>query len=154
MQYYAMVSNASILLPVVSSGENSDAILTTNLHRFSDIDYDMRNELISERLKNLMNKFLTRYDFLPFFFVDTDTRESLVFWRFRPPVYEGFDATFRNDGIVSHIAFDRFDDVPIAFTVKSPRGVRSIVVRLAVAESALRRSIFGVDFLRVTVNEH
>jgi hypothetical protein len=146
MRYYTMESNANIQLPVVPKGEKSEVILTTDIQRFRSIDYDMRNQLISERLKNLMSQFLLNYDFVPFIFLDSDTRDSLVFWRFRPPIYKGVEATFRNDGIVSSIEFGRESDAPIAFTVKSRRGVRSIVVRVAVAESALRRSILGVDF--------
>ena len=137
------------LLPKQTSGNNSEVVITSNLSRFDNIDYDMRSELISDRLKRLMEMYMPKYDFHPVVYLDTAKDEQMIFWRFRPPTYDDFDAEFRNDGIVSHITF-RDDRYPIVFTARSPRGVRSIVVRLAVAESTLRRCILGVKFTKVT----
>jgi len=41
------------------------------------------------------------------------------------------------------------NNAPIMFTARSPKSIRSIVVRMAVAESALRRGILGVKFIKV-----
>ena len=149
MRYLVMEPVGNTLLPTVSGGKNNEVVIASNLSRFDNIDYDARSELISERLKLLLEKYLPKYDFQPVVYLDTAKDNQMIFWRFGPPTYDGFDAEFRNDWLVSHITFmdDRY---PIAFTARSPRGVRSIVVRLAVAESALRRCILGVKFTKVT----
>jgi len=137
------------LLPTPPKGTSTDVVLATDLIRFSEIDYDERSELISDELKLLMEMYLPRYDFKPVVYLGKEKDERIIFWHFRPPVYEDFQAMFRSDGIVSSIEFAN-TNAPIVFTVRSPKGKRSIVVRLAVAESALRRSIFGVKFTQVT----
>ena len=149
MRYFVMEPDGNTLLPIAPKGEGSEVVVTTNLGRFSEIDYDARSELISDRLKLLMEMYLPKYDFVPVVYLDTAKNEQMVFWRFRPPQYDDFEADFRNDGIVSRITFND-DRYPIAFTARSPKGKRSIVVRLAVAESALRRCILGLKFTRVT----
>jgi hypothetical protein len=73
---------------------------------------------------------------------------TAVFWRFRPLLYEDYQAAYRNDGIVSRLSFP-ISNAPIVFTARSPRGIRSVVVRMAVAESALRRGILGVKFTKI-----
>ena len=148
MRYYVMEPLGNTMLPTAPKGENAEVVVSSNLSRFSDIDYDARSELISDRLKLLMERYLTKYDFKPVVYLDREKEEQAVFWRFRPPLYEDYQAIFRSDGIVSHIAFPN-NNAPIAFTARSPKGVRSIAVRMAVAESALRRGILGVQFTKI-----
>ena len=149
MRYLVMEPSGISLLPAAPKGEGSEVVVASGLSRFCDIDYDDRSELISDRLKLLMEMYMPKYDFQPVVYLDTSKGEQMVFWRFRPPAYDGYEADYKNDGVVSHISFmgDRY---PIVFTARSPKGVRSIVVRLAVAESALRRCILGLKFTRVT----
>jgi len=149
MRYFVMEPLGNTLLPTAPKGGDAEVIVTSNLSRFEEIDYDARSELISDRLKLLMEMYMPKYDFSPVVYLDTAKEEQMVFWRFRPPQYDDYEASYRNDGTVSHIAF-RDDRYPIAFTARSPRGKRSIIVRLAVAESALRRCILGLKFTRVT----
>jgi hypothetical protein len=148
MRYYAMEPTGSFLLPAVPKGVNAMAVEASDLKRYSGIDYDARSELISDRLKLLMERYLPRYDYQPVVYVDRDRNEQLRFWRFRPGHYTDCQATFRSDGVVSHISFPN-NDAPVVFTARSARGVRSIVVRLAVVESCLRRNMFGLKFTKV-----
>ena len=149
MRYLVMEPVGNTLLPIVSGGKSSEVVIASNLSLFDNIDYDARSELISERLKLLLEKYLPKYDFQPVVYLDAAKNDQMIFWRFRPPTYDDYDVVYRNDGIVSHITF-RDERYPIVFTARSPRGVRSIVVRLAVAESTLRRCILGVKFTKVT----
>ena len=149
MRYYVMEALGDILLPIAPKGEEAEVVRASDLGRFSEIDYDARSELISDRLKLLMERYMPKYDFQPVVFLDIEKQEQLVFWRFRPPFYENYQATFRNDGQVSYITFPD-NNAPIVFTARSPKGVRSIVVRMAVAESTLRRCILGLKFSKVT----
>ena len=149
IRYFVMEPVGNVLLPMAKKGESADVILTSDLSRFDEIDFDERSELISDRLKLLMEMYLPRYDFQPVVYLDNTKDEQMVFWRFRPPVYTDFQAEFRSDGIVSSIMFPN-TNAPIAFTARSPKGKRSIVVRMAVAESTLRRGILGVKFTKVT----
>ena len=150
MRYFVMEPQGDILLPTAPKGEEAEVVLSSDLSRFYEIDYDARSELISERLRLLIELYMPRYKFRPVVYIDQPKEEQLVFWRFRPPPYmEEYQATYRSDGIISHFVAPN-NDAPIIFTARSPRGVRSIVVRLAVAESVLRRGIFGVKFTKVT----
>ena len=72
----------------------------------------------------------------------TNSVKLIAFWKFAPDVY-GVNAVFRADGIVSHITFNN-NNIPLIFTVLSPRKERSVVVNLAVAESIFRRKILGL----------
>ena len=151
MRYFVMEPQGDKLLPLAPKGEDAEIVISSVLDRFYDIDYDMRSELISERLKLLLEMYMPRYNFRPVVYLDQPKEEQLIFWRFRPPTYtEDFQATYKGNGMLSHFVPPN-NDVPIIFTARSPkRGVRSIVVRMAVAEGALRRGIFGVKFTQVT----
>ncbi|MCL1873566.1 MAG: pentapeptide repeat-containing protein [Clostridiales bacterium] len=148
MHYYTMEPAGALLLPAAAGGENTELVLVSDFKHFNDIDYDARSELISERLKLLMEQYLPEYDFEPVVFYDKEKDKQTIYWRFQPPLYEDFHTTYRSDGIVKSISFP-INDAPIVFTVRSPKAVRSIVVRMAVAESILRRSILGVKFTKV-----
>jgi len=149
MRYYVMEALGDVLLPSAPKGDDAEVVNAADLAHYSDIDYDSRSELISDRLKLLLERYMPAYDFQPVVYLDVEKQEQLVFWRFRPPNYENYQATFRNDGIVSYISFPD-NNAPIVFTARSPKGVRSIVVRMAVAESTLRRCILGLKFNKVT----
>ena len=143
-----MEEQGKSLLPLAPKGDDAEVVKASDVDRFCETDYDARNGLISDRLKLLIEKFMPRYDFQPVVYLDAAKEEQAVFWRFKPPVFEKFKATFRNDGIVSHITFTS-DRAPIIFTARSPKGMRSIVVRMAVAESTLRRCILGLKFTQI-----
>jgi len=148
MRYYVMEPQDDILLPSPPKGEDAEIVLATDLGRFNEVDYDARSELISERLKLLMEQYMPKYNFRPVVFLDQAKEEQLVFWRFSPPPHTDIEAVYRNDGMVSQITFLN-DRLPIIFTTRSPKGIRSIVVRMAVAESALRRGILGLKFTKI-----
>jgi len=148
MRYYVMEVFENNSLPAAPKGEDAQVVIASDLNRFSEIDYDSKNELISDKLKLLMEQYMPKYDFQPVVYLDMQKQEQAVFWRFKPPQYEDYHATFRNDGIVSHISFNN-NNAPIVFTARSPKGVRSIAVRMAVAESTLRRCILGLKFTKI-----
>jgi hypothetical protein len=149
MRYYVMEALENNYLPNAPKGENAEVVKTSDVGRFSEIDYDSRNELISEKLKLLFEQYMPKYNFQPVVYLDVEKSEQAVFWRFRPPAYDDYQAVYRNDGIVSHITFPN-NDAPIMFTTRSPKGVRSIAVRMAVAESTLRRCILGLKFTKIS----
>ena len=148
MRYYVMEALGKILLPLAPKGEDAAVVRASDLSRFGEIDYDSRSELISDRLKMLMERYMPKYDFQPVVYMDTEKQEQSVFWRFRPLTYGDYEATYRNDGIISQIVFPN-NNAPIVFTARSPKGVRSIAVRMAVAESTLRRCILGLKFTKI-----
>lgn len=151
MRYFVMEGLGTVLLPPAPKGENPEVVLASDLGRFGEVDYDLRHELISNRLKMVIEHYLPRFDFQPLVYLDIEKQEQAVFWRFRPIQYTDYQATFRNDGIISGISFPN-NYAPVIFTARSPRGVRSIVVRIAVAESVLRRCILGVKFTKLNDN--
>ena len=144
-----MESLENMSLPAAPKGENSNIVLVPDLNNFNEIDYDSRNGLISDRLRALIESYIPGHNFETVVYLSSDRAEQAVFWKFNPPLYRDYRAAYRNEGIVSHISFSN-DHAPITFTAKSPKGVGSIVVRMAVAESALRRGILGLKFTAVT----
>jgi hypothetical protein len=149
MRYYIMEQFGNTRLPAAPKGKIDEAILATDLGSFCQVDYDEHSGLIGEKLKLLMELFMPEYEFEPVVYLDMAKGEQVVFWRFQPPLYSDFHAIFRKDGIVSSISFPN-NHAPIVFTAKSPMGARSVIVRMAVAESALRREIFRVKFTKVS----
>ena len=149
MLFYVMEPVDGILLPAASKSDEAEVIATSDLSRFSEIDYDTRSNLISERLKLVIERYLPKYDFQPVVYVDSPRNELMVFWRFKPAYFDGFQADFRSNGIVSSISFPE-EIGPLIFTARSRKSAQSTIVRLAVAESILRRCIFGVKFTRIS----
>ena len=149
MLYFVMEPLERIALPLASKDDEMEIIAVSDLNRFNEVDYDVRSGLISERLKLPMERYLPKYDFKPVVYLDAQKQEQLAFWKFRPTFYGDYQAEYRSDGIVSRILFPN-NRAPFVFTARSPKGVRSLVVRLAVAESILRRCILGVKFTRVS----
>lgn len=149
MRYYVLESLENTSLPSAPKGDSAEVVKTSDMSGFSEIDYDSKNELVSDRFKLLLEQYMPKYDFQPVVYLDIAKQEQTVFWRFKPAPYEDFKANFRNDGIVSNISFPN-TNAPIVFTARSPKGVRSIVVRMAVAESTLRRCILGLKFTKVS----
>ena len=149
MRYYVMESHENKSLTVAPKNKSTDVVIAPNFKNIDNVDYDYRNSLISDKLHTLLSSFLLRFNFESVIYSSSDGSEHAIFWKFNPPIYTDCQASYRNDGIVSHIAFTN-DRAPIAFTTCSPKGVRSIVVRMAVAESALRRGILGLKFTKVT----
>ena len=99
--------------------------------------------------------FMPTYEFdsVPVVFLSADRVDLAVYWKFDPPVFECFDAAYRNDGFISLIKF-KGNKQPLIFTAVSPKGMRSIVIHMAVAESALRRSILGLKLTKLQMHKN
>jgi hypothetical protein len=82
-------------------------------------------------------------------YLDSVKPDFTALWIFNPPVRSDFEVTYRTDGHVSQIT--PTDDMPHIFMVKSPKGIRSIIIHLAVAESMLRRNIYGLKLTRLYI---
>ena len=120
----------------------------TNLEIINGIDYFSRYGLISDDLKRLFEIFMPGFSFELAAYLDSAKSDVTALWLFNPPVYSDFQSTFRTDGTVSHV--NTIDtDMPRIFMVKSPKGIRSIIIHLAVAESMLRRNICGLKLTRL-----
>ena len=50
------------------NGRNQEVVKTSSMSAFGEIDYDARSDLISEKLKLLMEKFMLQYQFEPTMF--------------------------------------------------------------------------------------
>jgi len=174
-----MEAKNEISLPKGEKNTNIKTVTPEVLNSLNGIDYDMRSALISDSFKNLIELYMPKYDFKPVvYMVPVDKKRLLqymaeanrakgnkeleaklqppqpnqmVFWIFNPPklhLEEDCKAMFRSDGIVSHISF-LGKKMPIVFTVCSPKGISSVIVRMAVAESALRRNFLRLQFTKI-----
>lgn len=179
MRYYTMGVQNKMSLPKAEKGLMTKTVTEESLKSSNKIDYDIENGLISQNLKNLMELYMLKYDFKPFVYMVPVEDQLLLdyiaevkraegnkvleanlqppqpnqatFWRFTPPKLQlnvDYKATFRPDGVITHISF-LGKKMPIVFTAVSPNGVSSIVVRMAVAESALRRNFFSLKFTKI-----
>lgn len=104
------------------------------------IDYIAEENLISDRLKNLIEMYLPKLEY------ESVKKDKKTFWKFNPPVYEGCSVEY-NNGTISKILFIS-NTIPLAFTICSPEK-KYVMVRLAMAESILRRGILGLKFTRM-----
>ena len=179
MRYYVMKAENKMSLPKAEKCTDIKTVTEVELNSFNGIDYDMDSALISESLKKLMELYMPKYDFKPFvYMVPLDEQDMLeyiaeanrakgnksleaklqspqpsqtIFWRFEPPKLKldvDYKAVFGSNGLISHISF-LGKSMPIVFTACSPKGVSSVVVRMAVAESALRRNFLSLKFKRL-----
>ncbi|MCL1809045.1 MAG: pentapeptide repeat-containing protein [Clostridiales bacterium] len=149
MHHYVMEMDGGAYLPKVPKGEDTVIVNVSGSGLLNKIDYDTRSEVISDRLKLLLEQYLPEYIFVPIVYYDAAKTEQTIFWRFKPPLCEDIQAVYRNDGVVSHISYP-ITNAPIVFSMRSPKGIRSIVCRMAVAESVLRRSILGLKFTKIS----
>jgi uncharacterized protein YjbI with pentapeptide repeats len=138
--------------PSLPSGKFKEVLTVANLTRLHYFDYIVQNNqshLISDRLKQLIEKYLHGCHFTPVVFKDSAEPKMIAFWKFDPNININFQADYRTDGYVSSIA-PADCDMTFAFSTKSPKGFRSIVVHAAIAQSILHRSILGLKLTRLT----
>ena len=134
--------------PSISSPRTTEVQKMPNTKGMEGFDYFARRNLVSEKLKNLFALYMPGYNFELAAYMGQEKKDVTPLWLFDPPANSDFHANYRTDGYVSHITpLDK--KMPFIFTARSPKGIRSIVVQLAVAESMLRRSIFGVKLTRL-----
>jgi len=149
MRYFVMehIGNEMARRP---QGYAAEIRETSDLSAFYGIDFAARDGLISERLKLLMERYMPKYYFVPVVFLDTKKQEQIGFWRFTPPILSPayYQADYKNTGVISGISVTR-EIMPVVFSVRSPKGVWSVVVHAAVAESMLRRGILGLRLTRL-----
>ena len=151
MRYFVMehihIENETVRRP---QGYAAEIRETSDLSAFYGIDFSARDGLISERLKLLMERYMPKYRFTPVVFLDAKKQEQIGFWRFSPPILAParYQAEYKNTGVISRIDVTS-EDAPVVFSVRAPKGAWSVVVHAAVAESMLRRGIFGVKLTRL-----
>ena len=146
MRYYLMESPEHTSLPLASR----DSIITISdkLDYINEIDYDERNSIISDRLKSLIQMYIPSMEFDPVVFASTDGIINAQFWSFIPPKHDDIETIYKGNGLITHIKLIG-DKRPLVFSAISPRGNRSVVVQMAIVESAYRRSILGVRFTKL-----
>jgi uncharacterized protein YjbI with pentapeptide repeats len=133
--------------PNIPPPKTTEVQKITNLMNINGIDYFSRYCLISDNLKKLIEIFMPGFIFELASYLDFVKQDVTTLWIFNPPVLSNIEAAYRADGHVSHIT--PTEDMPRIFMVKSPKGIRSIIIHLAVAESMLRRNIYGLKLTRI-----
>ena len=134
--------------PSIPPPKTTEVQRITGIKEINACDYFSRYGLISAKLKKLFEMYMPGYHFELAAYIDTLKPDVTALWIFKPKTYFNFQATYRNDGNISHITTPNVD-TPRIFAIKSPKGVRSIIVHIAVAESILRRNIFGLKLTRL-----
>jgi uncharacterized protein YjbI with pentapeptide repeats len=135
-------------VPNIPSPKITEVQKISNLMNIDGIDYFSRYCLISDSLKKLIEIYLPGYGFELAAYLDSAKPIVTALWIFNPQVCSDFEAVYRTDGHVSHLTLTGVD-TPRIFIVKSPKGIRSIIIHLAVAESMLRRNICGLKLTRI-----
>ncbi|MCL2152159.1 MAG: hypothetical protein FWH57_04240 [Oscillospiraceae bacterium] len=151
MDYFVLEQTAFIALNAVKTGETKNAVLykTSEISKLLKIDYIYKGSLVSDRLKQLFERYLPQNKWIMNGYVDIESGIQEVFWQMDLFEYIQLkDAVFRNDGIVKKLSLSE-DFPPVIFKVKSPRGVISDIVHISVAESLLRRKYYGLKLTRL-----
>lgn len=145
-----VIENINGEMPRRPQGYAAEIREMPDLSGFYGVDFIARDGLISERLKLLIEKYMPKYYFTPVVFMDTKRQEQIGFWRCYPPFLasDHYRADFRNTGVISNITVTG-ENAPKIFSARSPKGVWSVVIHAAVAESILRRNIFGLKLTQL-----
>ena len=151
MDYFVLEQTDFVALNAVKTGETKNAVLykTSEINKLSKIDYIYKGSLVSDRVKQLFERYLPQNKWIMNGYVDIEAGMQEVFWQMDLFEYiELKDAVFRNDGMVKKLSLDK-DPPPVIFKIKSPRGTVSDIVHISVAESLLRRKYYGLKLTRL-----
>jgi hypothetical protein len=151
MDYFVLEQTGHVSLNAVKTGETENAILfrTSEISELLEIDYIYKGSLVSDRVKQLFERYIPKNTWIMNGYVDIESRMQVVFWHMVLFEYTQIKGTvYRNDGIVKKLSLSD-DSQPVIFKVKSPRGVISDIVHISVAESLLRRKYLGLKVTRL-----
>lgn len=115
---------------------------------FHSIDYIKKGNLVSNRLKELLELYQQKEIFRPYIFVNLDAQEEKTFWYWKVAEYQPKVFQCGIDGYVEKLEVYE-DRVPRMFQVHSERGVVSTIIHLSIAESILRRGYLGLELIPV-----
>ena len=150
MRYFVMEQPIHTI-PAPPVGDDMATRRVSDLSPLYAVDYSSVYGVISNRLKELLALYLPLYDFIPVVYYvyepETGKKEQEALWRFKPPVCDKYEAVYGDDGTVSRIVYAE-SSAPV-FGVCAPKERRSVITELSVAESILRRSMFGLTLRRV-----
>ena len=151
MDYFVLEQIDHVSINATKTGETKNSILykASDISKLLRFDYIYKGSLVSDRVKQLFERYLPNNRWTMNGYVDIENGDTLVFWQMNlfeyiPPK----ETVFGNDGKVKGISFC-IDSPPVIFKVKSPRGVISDIVHISVAESLLRRKYLGLKLTRL-----
>lgn len=152
---YFLLKQLSII-PVYSKqiSEEQEATICQTKHISSLLSFDYLEEeqLISDRLKVLLEQLTISVQWKPFIFLDSSSNQQAMFWHFTPVSLQPKELDYFIDGFVCHFTLDYLEGrhIPPIFQIKSKKGTISNIVHLSVAESILRRGYTGLQLLRLS----
>ena len=118
----------------------------------SKYDYIASEQLISDRLKQLIEQYLPEQLWQPCVFVDPKKKEQLTFWFLPNLPYVPRKVVTASNGIPAAVYIDEQDfskKSPGIFRIRSTKGTVFLIVHLSIAESILRRGICGLELVRL-----
>jgi hypothetical protein len=107
--------------------------------------------LVSERLKQLYQKFDSQIFFKPVVLADVTKMRQELYWLMNPPscACVAAESEFNKDGAVKRLVIDQSKTEGKWIFKVAGILERLIVVNLGVAECMLRRDFYGVKFKRI-----
>ena len=151
MDYFVLEQFENISISAVKTSEAKNAVLykTCEINKLSRFDYIHKGSLISDRVKQLFERYLPQNKWTMTGYVDIEKGAQEIFWQMNLFKYIPLkDTVFRNDGIIKMISIGD-DAPPVIFKVTSPKGVVSDIVHISVAESLLRRKYLRLKLTRI-----
>ncbi|MSS63119.1 hypothetical protein [Velocimicrobium porci] len=128
--------------------ENVTICKVKNIGPVEGLDYIQKRNLVSNRFKELLELYQPKEKYQPYVYISTENQQEKTFWHWNITEYQPKVVQYRIDGLVQSIEVDN-GDIPRMFYICSPKGIRSIIVHLSIAESVLRRGYLGLEFVPV-----
>lgn len=158
MDYFLIKQSGTVSIPKAagqeaSSPEEPSVRIVEGLSSMSKYDYIASGQLISDRLKQLIEQYLPEQLWKPCVFVDPKKKEQIMFWSLPDLPYVPRQVVIASNGIPAAVYIDEQDFAeksPGIFRIRNPKGTVFLIVHLSVAESILRRGICGLELVRLT----
>jgi len=157
MDYFLMKQSGTIsipkaAMPEVPSSQEPSVRITEDLPSMSKYDYIASEQLLSDRLKQLLEQYLPEQPWQPCVFIDPKKKEQITFWFLPDLPYVPRQVIMASNGLPAAVFIDEQDFAkksPGIFRIRSPKGTVFLIVHLSVAESILRRGICGLELERL-----
>lgn len=137
-----------VIRQVIMKEEEAVICKVNDIEPFRFIDYIKKDNLVSNRVKELLELFQPNEAFRPFIFVSLEKQEESTFWYWEVGAYEPISYQCGKDGLVEELVVD-WETVPRMFQVRSEQGAVSTIIHLSIAESILRRGYLGLELIPV-----
>lgn len=152
MDYFLLKQSNQIAWNQNEISQSKEATLCKldDITQFKGIDYLSKENLISDRLKLILESFLPKNIWKPYVFMDMKKEKQEIFWNLEAEIYLPDKLELNSIGYPHRMQID-VEKIPRIFRIVQKKGMVFIFLHLSVAESMLRRGILGLDYIPISI---